>query len=113
MASTTSSSGNFTASEWTQQNMLSDLMQQKWLLVGTGVAIGALWLLSRRSRPEEKAARHLVRDWRHVDDPDDARELLSENIPTILRPALLTALDELERQVHRMFRQLEREIERL
>jgi len=113
MASTPSSTEHLTASEWTQQNMLNDLMQQKWLLVGAGVAIGALWLLSRRSRPEEKAARHLVRDWRHVDDPDAARELLSENVPTILRPALLAALDVLERQIHRMFRDLEREIERL
>jgi hypothetical protein len=48
-----------------------------------------------------------------VDDPDDARELLGENIPTILRPALLSALDEIENQVHRWFRQLEHEIERL
>ena len=113
MASTTSSTEHLTASEWTQQNMLSDLMQQKWLLVGLGVAVGVVWLMSRRSAPEEKAARHLVRDWRHVDDADDARDLLTDNVPTILRPALLTALEELERQVSRWFRQLEREIDRL
>ncbi len=113
MASTGTSSDRFTASEWTQQTMLSDLLQQKWLLIGVGAFIGTMWLMSRRSAPEEKAARRLVRDWRHVDDPGDVRELLGENVPTILKPALLSALDEIERQVERWFRQLEREIERL
>ena len=114
MASTTTSpSGNFTASEWTQKTMFSDLRQQKWLLIGAGCFIGILWLMSRRLAPEEKAARRLVRDWRNVDDADDVRDLLGENVPTILRPALLSALDEIQRQVHRWFRQVEREIERL
>jgi hypothetical protein len=111
MAST--SSDRFTASEWTQQTMFSDLMQQKGLLIGLGCAIGFFWLMSRRSAPEEKAARRLVRDWRHVDDADDVRDLLGENVPTILRPALLSALEEIERVVHRGFQQIEREIERL
>jgi hypothetical protein len=113
MASTTPSSEHLTASELTQQTMLSDVLQQKWLLIGVGCFIGALWLISRRSAPEEKAARRLVRDWQRVDDANDVRELLSENLPPILRPALLGALDEVERQVHRWFRQVEREIERL
>ena len=103
-SSTTSSSSTpsngLTASEWTQQSMLSDLMQQKGLLIGLGVVIGLVMLLSRRSAPEEKAARRLVRDWRNVDDPDDVRDLLGENVPTIVRPALLAVLDEVERQVH-------------
>lgn len=113
MASTSSSSDRFTASEWTQQTMLSDLMHQKWLIVGAGACIGLLWLMSRRSRPEQKAARRLVRDWRRVEDPEDVRDLIGENIPTIMRPALLSAVEEIERQVHRAFRQLERDIERL
>ena len=112
-ASSSTSSNGLTASEWTQQSMLSDLMQQKGLLIGIGVAIGLALLLSRRSAPEEKAARRLVRDWRDVDNPDDVRDLLGENLPTIVRPALLAVLDEVERQVHRGFRSLEREIERL
>jgi hypothetical protein len=112
-SSSSGSSNGLTASEWTQQSMLSDLMQQKGLLIGVGVVVGLAMLLSRRSAPEEKAARRLVRDWRHVDDPDDARNLLGENVPTIVRPALLAALEEIERQVHRGFRSLERQIERL
>jgi hypothetical protein len=93
---------------------LDDLMQQKGLLIGLGAMIVAfLFVRSRSSRSEEKAARRLVRDWRNVDDPDDARDLLGENLPTIVRPALLAALEEIERQVRRGFRNLEREIERL
>ena len=116
MATTTSSTtttDGYTASEWTQQTMLSDLMQQKGLLIGIGVVIAAILLFSRRSAPEEKAARRLVRDWREVDDLDDARDLLGENVPTIVRPVLLIALDELERQVQHAFRALEKEIQRL
>jgi hypothetical protein len=112
-ASSSTSSTGLTASEWTQQSMLSDLMQQKGLLIGIGVAFVVAMLLLRRSAPEEKAARRLVRDWRHVDHPDDARELLGENVPTIIRPALLAVLEEVERQVHRGFRSLEREIDDL
>ena len=115
MASTMSSSGTegFSASEWTQHSMLNDVMQQKWLWVGVGGFLFALWLLSRRSAPEEEAARRLVRDWRHVDDPDDVRDLLGTNVPTILKPALLAAVEEIEDQVHRWFRRAEREINRL
>jgi hypothetical protein len=113
MTTTSSPSEPYTASDWTQQSMLGDLMQQKWLLVGAGVVIAGLWLVSRRSQSQEHAARRLVRDWTKVDDPDDARNLLGENVPVIMRPVLLSALEELERLVHRWFAHLEREIERL
>jgi hypothetical protein len=108
-----STSEDYSASDWTQQNLLNDLMQQKLLLAGAAAFIAALWLLSRRSAPEEQAARRLVRDWRNVDDVTDARDLLGDNLPTVLRPAMLTALAEIENQVHRWFRQLDREIQRL
>jgi len=93
--------------------MLSDLMQQKGLLIGLGLLVGAFLLFRPRRAPEEKAARRLVRDIRKVDDADDVRNLLGDNLPTIVRPALLIALDEIQRQVHRGFRTLEREIEHL
>jgi hypothetical protein len=34
-------------------------------------------------------------------------------VPTIIRPVLLTVLEEVERQVHRVFRSVERQIEAL
>jgi hypothetical protein len=111
--SSSSSSDSYTPSEWTQRSMLSDVMQQKGLLIGLGVVICAFFLFRPRSAPEEKAARRLVRDIRHVDDADDVRDLLGENLPTIVRPALLMALNEIERQVHRGFRTLEHEIEHI
>jgi hypothetical protein len=107
-------SDQYTASEWTQQSMLGDMAQQKWLLIGVASLAGAvvLWA-TRRKAPEEVAARRLVRDWRNVDDAEDARDLLGSNVPIILRPVLLTALEEIEDQVHHLFRRLEREINRL
>jgi hypothetical protein len=94
--------------------MLSDLMQQKGVLIGAGVMLGlCLLMLRRRSAPEEKAARRLVRDIRKVDDAADMRDLLGSNVPTIVRPALLIALHEIERQVRKGFASLERDIDRL
>jgi len=54
-----------------------------------------------------------VRDWRHVDDADDARDLVGSNLPVIFRPALLAILDVVQDQVHNGFRQIERQIEHL
>jgi hypothetical protein len=95
--------------------MFSDVMQQKGLLIGAGVMVGlfVLFMMGRRPAPQEEAARRLVRDWRKVDDADDVRDLLGSNLPAIVRPALLLVLHEIERQVHRGFQSLERDIERL
>lgn len=94
--------------------MLSDVMQQKPLLIGFAAVVVAFLLFRARSpKAEEKAARRLVRDSRKVDDLDDARDLLGSNLPTILRPAMLIAIEEVERQVHNGFRRLEREISHL
>lgn len=110
----TTNSGSLSASEWTQQNMMNDLMQQKGLFIAAGLALGTLvFVMSRRKPAQEQAARRLVRGWRRIDDVEDARDFLGENIPVILRPALLSALEEIEDQVHHLFRRLEREINRL
>lgn len=94
--------------------MLSDVMQQKPLLIGlAAVVVVFLFFRARSPKPEEKAARRLVRESRKVDDLDDARDLLGSNLPTILRPALLIAIEEVQRQVHNGFRRLEREISHL
>jgi hypothetical protein len=111
---TTTDSERLTSSEFTQESILSDLSQQPWL-IGLAVGLGALLLFNRLRRPaeQEKAARHLVRDWRKVDDVAGARDLLGENLPAVMRPALLRLLAEIERQTDRGFRRLERSIEHL
>jgi hypothetical protein len=112
--SSTSSADRFPATDWSQPTLLSELMQQKGLLIGLGVALVAFFALARRrSAPEERAARRLVRDWRRVDDVRDVRDLLGSNVPTIVRPVLLVVLGEIERQVHRGFDNIERDIRRL
>jgi hypothetical protein len=95
--------------------MLNDLLEQRGLLIGAGIALVVLLLFMRRSggSDEQEAARRLVRDWRHVDDADDARELLGSNLPVVVRPALLAVLEVIEDQVHRAFGRLERQIQRL
>jgi hypothetical protein len=97
----------------TPTSFLSELMHQKGLLIGLGLAIVGFFVFSRRPAPQEKAARRLVRDFRHVDDAGDLRDVLGSTLPTIVRPVLLLALEEIERQVHRGFDNLERELERL
>ena len=103
-----------THTEFTERTMLSDLRQQPMLLVGAAVGFVALLLFWMRRKPSrEQAARHLVRDFRDVDDPDDARGVLASNLPAIFRPALEALLEEAENLVHRWFRQLERAINRM
>jgi|SRR5436305_1707729 len=113
MASTPSSE-HLSSSEFTQRTMLEDLTQQRWLI---GVAIGVVFFLLMRMRgggaDQERAARKLVRNLRTIEDVDDARDLIGSNLPPIFRPALLLILDEVERQVKRGFRNMERSIERL
>lgn len=112
-SSPTSTFDAFSPTEWTQRTMFGDLMQQKGLLIGVALVVVGFLFFRSRSRSQETAARHLVRDWRQVDDPDDARSLLGSNLPVIMRPALLAALEEIERQVDHGFRRLERQISRL
>ena len=103
-----------TPSELTQKKMWSDVKQQPMLWAGGALAVVAflLWW-TRREPSQQSAARHLVRDWRSVDDVDDARDLLGSNVPVILRPALLAGLDAAEAQVETWFRQAERAINRM
>jgi hypothetical protein len=109
------SSERLTANQFTQQSMLNDLMQQRGLLIGIAVAAGALWFFMRGSgqAAEQKAARRMVREMRHVDDTDDVRNVLGSNLPTIVRPVLLIVLQELERQISFGFRRAEKQIARM
>ena len=103
-----------TPSELTQRTMPWDMPQRPMLWAGACLALLALLLFRRRrGAPQRRAARHLVRDWRSVDDIDDARDLLGSNLPPILKPALVALLNEAEQHTHRWFRQMERRISKL
>src|SRR3981081_1630463 len=79
---TTPYSESLTSTEFTRRSMLNDLMQQRGLVIGVGLGAGLMLLFWLRREPDEKeAARRLVRDWRNVDDVDDARDLLGSNVP--------------------------------
>jgi hypothetical protein len=113
-SASTSSADRFPSTDWSQPTLLSEVMQQKGLLIGLGLTVVAFLVLARRrSAPETRAVRRLVRDWRRVDDIRDARDLLGSNLPTVVRPVLLVVLGEIERQVHRGFDNIERDIRRL
>jgi len=111
---TTPPTEHMTSAQFTERTMLADLTQQPWL-IAAGAGIGALVLFNMLRRPpeQERAARRLVRDWRKVDDVDDVRDLLGDNVPTIIRPVLLMVLEQIERQVEIGFRRLERSIQHL
>jgi hypothetical protein len=103
-----------TPSELTQRTMFEDMRQQPMVWAGLGVAVVAVVLFwVRRGQSQERAARHLVRDWRHVDDIHDARDLLGSNVPAVVRPALMVLLHEAEDYVDHWFRQMERALNRM
>jgi hypothetical protein len=112
--SSTYAPDRFTDTQLAQPSMLEKLGQQRTLLIGGGLTLAALVFLMRRRQPaQERAARRLVRDWRRVDDLDDARDLLGSNVPAVLRPAMLVILAEVERQVQHALHRVERAIHKL
>jgi hypothetical protein len=111
---TTPGAESLTPTELTQRTGLADIGQQRWLLIGAGLAVFAIFMFwLRRPARQQQAARRLVRDWSDVDDVDDARDLLGSNLPAVLQPALLVTLEAIERQVDRGFRRLERAVQKL
>jgi hypothetical protein len=110
----TASDEGVAMSDLAEPSPWASLTQQRPLMIGAGLAgLALLFLWLRRSDPRDQAARRLVRDWGDVDDVDDARAVVGSNLPTILQPVLLILLREVEAQVDRGFRELERRISRL
>ena len=112
--SSVSYSERVSPTDLTQRTAFEDMTQQRGLLIGVGVAAVALFLMFRSRKDDQReAAKHLVRDWRRVDDVDGARDLLSSNVGPLLRPALLMVLNEVEDQVHHVLRRMEKRVQRL
>jgi len=87
-------------------------------IVATAVAAGVIAYLLRRSREEEEvepASRvaRLARDWAGSDGVEAGRDFVMEKVVPELKPALLSALSEIEDIVDQAFRRIEKNIKKL
>lgn len=86
-------------------------------ILATAVAAGVIAYILRRSREEEEepAGRmaRLARDWAGSDSVEAGRDFLVDKILPELKPALLSALSEIEDVIDQLFRRLEKNIKRL
>src|SRR5882762_9952645 len=85
-------------------------------ILATAIAAGVIAFLLRRSREEEeptsKVAR-LARDWAGSDGMEAGRDFLVDKVLPELKPALLSALSEIEDVVDQAFRRIEKNIKKL
>jgi hypothetical protein len=87
-------------------------------ILATAVSAGVIAYLLRRKRqaeadqPTSQLAR-LVGDWANADSLGAGRDFVVDKILPELKPALLSALSEIEDVVDQVFRRLEKNIKRL
>jgi hypothetical protein len=86
-------------------------------ILATAVAAGVIAFLLRRSREQEvmptsRVAR-LARDWAGPDTLDAGREFFLDKVLPELKPALLSALSEIEDVVDQAFRRIEKNVKNL
>ena len=85
-------------------------------ILATAIAAGVIAFLLRRSREEEEPVsrvQRLARDWAGSDTVDAGRDFLIERVLPELKPALLSALAEIEDVVDQTFRRIEKNIKKL
>jgi hypothetical protein len=87
-------------------------------ILATAVAAGVIAYLLRRSREDEEAeptgrVAKLARDWAASDTVESGRDFVMDKILPELKPALLSALSEIEDIVDQGFRRLEKNIKKL
>jgi hypothetical protein len=85
-------------------------------ILATAIAAGVIAFLLRRSREEEEPASRvakMARDWADSDTIEAGRDFVMDKILPELKPALLTALSEIEDVVDQAFRRIEKNIKRL
>jgi hypothetical protein len=88
-------------------------------VVATAIAAGVIAYILRRSRQEEEVEEPtnklatLARDWASSDSVEAGREFVMDKILPELKPALLSALSEIEDIVDQAFRRIERNIKKL
>jgi hypothetical protein len=85
-------------------------------ILATAVAAGIIAFLLRRSREEEEPANRVARfarDWAGSDGVEAGREFVMDKLLPELKPALLSALSEVEDIVDQAFRRIEKNIKKL
>jgi hypothetical protein len=85
-------------------------------ILATAIAAGVIAFLLRRSREEEEPTSRmakLARDWAGSDSVEAGRDFLIDKILPELKPALLSALSEVEDVVDEAFRRIEKNIKKL
>jgi hypothetical protein len=86
-------------------------------ILATAIAAGIIAYLLRRSREEEEEPANRVarfaREWAGSDNVEAGREFLMDKVLPELKPALLSALSEIEDVVDQAFRRIEKNIKKL
>src|SRR3954447_8323270 len=85
-------------------------------ILATAVAAGVIAYLLRRSREEEEPTSRVARfarDWAGSDSVEAGRDFVMDKILPELKPALLSALSEIEDIVDQAFRRIEKNIKKL
>jgi hypothetical protein len=85
-------------------------------ILATAIAAGIIAYLLRRSREEEEPSSRvakIARDWAGSDSVEAGREFVMDKILPELKPALLSALSEIEDVVDQAFRRIENNIKKL
>ncbi|MBV9577182.1 MAG: hypothetical protein JO057_01185 [Chloroflexi bacterium] len=88
-------------------------------VIAAALAAGVIAFILRRSRAEEEIEEpsnqlaRLARDWASSDSVEAGREFVMDKIVPELKPALLSALSEIEDIVDQAFRRIEKNIKKL
>jgi hypothetical protein len=85
-------------------------------ILATAIAAGIIAYLLRRSREEEEPSNRvakIARDWAGSDSVEAGRDFVMDKILPELKPALLSALSEIEDVVDQAFRRIEKNIKKL
>ena len=85
-------------------------------ILATAIAAGVIAYLLRRSREDEEPASRaaqLMRNWAGLDNVEAGRDFLIDRILPELKPALLSALSEIEDVLDQAFRRIEKNIKKL
>jgi hypothetical protein len=86
-------------------------------ILATAIAAGVIAYILRRSREEEQEPANrmakLARDWAGSDSVEAGRDFVMDKIVPELKPALLSALSEIEDIVDQAFRRIEKNIKKL